>query len=373
MTGMLIRPALRRSQAQIRHVVPVRPSAARGLVARVYADVEREFGMLAPPVSLHSPAPEPLAACWSMLRESLVASGLVDRTAKEVVAASVSLGNACPYCVEVHSTTLRGLTRGRTAAAIAGDRIGSIADPALRELAAWGRASGRLDDVTRQERPFPAEQDAELVGVAVTFHYLNRMVEVFLGDSPIPPGLPTVARRGAVGLLGRLMGRTARTIRTPGASLDLLPAAPLPADLSWAAGVPSIAGAFARAAAALDLAAVRSVPESVRDLVLAELAGWHGQPAGISRGWVDGMVSGLPATERPAGRLALLTALAPYRVDGSVIEEFRSGRRGDETLIELTAWSSMVAARRVGSWLVGAPLPARPDRRGVDASRPPWR
>src|SRR5690606_8869078 len=43
--------------AQVRHVTPVRPRAARGLVAEVYAGLERDFGMLAPPVILHSPVP----------------------------------------------------------------------------------------------------------------------------------------------------------------------------------------------------------------------------------------------------------------------------------------------------------------------------
>jgi hypothetical protein len=70
MSGMLARKALRRSLDQIRYVSAVRPAAAQGLVARVYGKVERDFGMLAPPVALHSPAAGPLAACWLMLRDA---------------------------------------------------------------------------------------------------------------------------------------------------------------------------------------------------------------------------------------------------------------------------------------------------------------
>jgi hypothetical protein len=58
----------------------------------------------------------------------------------------------------------------------------------------------------------------------------------------------------------------------------------------------------------------------------------------------------LPPTDRPAGRSALLTALASYQVGPSVIEEFRIGRPADGALTELTAWASLAAARRVGSW-----------------------
>src|ERR1039457_6101964 len=42
---------------QVRHVTPVRIGAGPGLVRQVYRQVEREFGVLAPPMALHSPAP----------------------------------------------------------------------------------------------------------------------------------------------------------------------------------------------------------------------------------------------------------------------------------------------------------------------------
>src|ERR1700722_2652698 len=99
MSATLAQRALRRALDQIRYVSPVRPAAATGLVAAVYAQVEHDFGMLAPPVALHSPAPGPLAASWVMLRETLAVQGQADRAAKEMVAAAVSVENACPYCV----------------------------------------------------------------------------------------------------------------------------------------------------------------------------------------------------------------------------------------------------------------------------------
>ncbi len=101
------------------------------------------------------------------------------------------------------------------------------------------------------------------------------------------------------------------------------------------------------------------MPEPVRDLVVARLASWDGQPAGPAgpgRGWVEAAVSGLAADQRPAGRLALLVALASHQVSQSDVEEFRDrGRPGDQTLVELTAWASLAAARRTASWTAGRP------------------
>ncbi|MFC0863877.1 carboxymuconolactone decarboxylase family protein [Sphaerimonospora cavernae] len=358
MGTLLTRATLAGSLAQVRHVVPVRPDAAPDLVRRVYAQVERDFGMLAPPLILHSPAPESLAASWLMLRESLLASGAVPRRAKELAATAVSIGNACPYCVEVHKATLDSLTRGRYAAEIAADRLAGIADPDLRRIAEWARTSGRREEVASRGVPLPAGEGGELTATAVTFHYLNRMVNVFLGESPLPPGVPVRARRGMMRLFGLVMGGVAQKTAEPGASLDLLAAAPAPEDLAWAADVPHLREAFARAVAVVEEAGRRSVPEPVRELVTAALAGWNGDPPGPGRAWAAEAVSALPAAHRAAGRLALLTALASYQVDQGVVDEYRRAEPDDRALVELTSWASLAAARRIGSW--ARPTPAAP-------------
>lgn len=336
--GTLLAHATRRGTlAQIRHVTPVPPGAARGLVAGVYRQVCRDLGMLAPPIVLHAPAPGVLAASWLMLRETLLAEGSVSRAVKETVAAAVSAGNDCPYCVQVHTVALRGLVRARYAVAIAEGR--AVPDPHLRAVAAWARAGGT--------GPAPVPGGAELMGVAVAFHYLNRMVSVFLDRSPIPPGVPPALRGGVQTVAGWLMAPVVRRSRRPGVALGLLPPAPVPAELAWAAGVPRLADAFGRACAAVDAAGERAIPAPVRELLLERLAGWDGAPPGPDA-WGERAVADLGPDERDAGRLALLTAFAAYRVGPSVVGAFRRRHPDDRTLVELTSWASLAAARRLG-------------------------
>jgi AhpD family alkylhydroperoxidase len=294
MGALLARATRRATLAQIRHVGPVPPHRACGLVAEVYRRVEREFGMLAPPMSLHSPAPEVLAAAWVMLRESLLANGFASRAEKESVAAAVSALNACPYCVDVHGTTLAGL------------------DPSA---------------IASLSLPFPADKAAELTGVTVTFHYLNRMVNVFLPESPFPSRVPGAALARLRRAAARLMAGLARPRHVPGASLDLLPPADIPPDLAWAADSPVIEDAFARGYAAIDDAGSRSVPPAVRDLVHAELASRTRPP------------------REPIARLAWLVAFESYRVTDALIADFRARYPDDRTLIEFTSWVSLTAAR----------------------------
>jgi hypothetical protein len=327
----ILQRMLRRSLRTIRYVPATHPARAGDLVAAVYEQAEREFGMLPPPVALHSPAPTALAASWLMLRESLIANGSAERWVKETVAAEVSRGNSCPYCVAIHSASVTALHD---------DHGGG--DTATVE---WTRATSRRATASLP-RPFPDDQMAELVGVIVTFHYLNRMVTVFLPDSPLPPAVPTAMQGPAFGMLGRLIKAAASHPARPGASLDLLPAAQLPADMSWAAGNPVVAEAFARAAAAIDQAAV---PDSVRTMMASQLSTWDGSAPGISRDWLESPISGLPACDRPAGRLALLTAFASYQVDATAVAEFTED---DRDLVALISWASMAAAREAGSWTV---------------------
>ena len=276
-----------------------------------------------------------------MLRETLLANGSAARARKEVVAAAVSVANECPYCVAVHSAAFRGLGGGSAAAEIAAGRFDDVADPELRDTALWARQTGLPGQAQAPESGFP-----ELAGVAVTFHYLNRMVTMFLPESPLPPLTPKPMGGWVMGMLASAMTAPSPV---PGASLDLLPEAPLPAEFSWATGEPHVAKALARAAAAIDAIGGQIIPEPVRDLVLDRLLAWDGQAQGPSRSWADDCTGSLSPADRPLGRLALLAAFAPYQVTKGDVQAL--GSSGDEALIAVTSWASMAAARRVAARL----------------------
>jgi AhpD family alkylhydroperoxidase len=334
MVAPLVRFAVRRSLNDTRHVRVVKRRHATGLVAEVYRQVERDFKMLAPPTALHSASPPVLAASWMILRETLLAQGNAARASKEAVATGVSLANSCPYCADVHGMTLSALE--------------STDQSTVDLLEKWARESAVAS--TAGAVPFPADQAPELIGVAVTFQYYNRMVNVFLRESPFPSHVPDSAKPKARKVLGGVLRPSGAGPRL-GDSVGFLPPATVPGDLGWAAGNPVVVDAFARAYAAIDEAGERSVPAGVRAVVEARLSSWDGRPPGISRSWVNELVADLPEPDQPAARLALVVALASYQVDEGLVEAFRASGADDARLIELTAWASMAAARRISTWL----------------------
>ncbi|GAA2687057.1 carboxymuconolactone decarboxylase family protein [Actinoplanes palleronii] len=348
MTSLFARGARRVVLRQIRHLSPVRPAGTTS----VWHQMETEFGMAAPPVALHAAAPEVLDAVWLMLRETLLAGDPAGRATKETVAAAVSLANTCPYCVEVHGATLNGTRPGADARHLAAGRVDEVRDPAVRALARWARDGASR--VTPVPIPVPADQAAVVLGVAVTFHYLNRMVNVFLGESALE-AMPVAARPLGRRVAARIFGRFARAVVPPGQAVTALPARPLPADLSWAAPCAPIADALARAAAAIDEAGAAVLPDAVRELVLARLADPAESGPGLSaEPWLAEAVAPLPVGERPAARLALLVAFASYRVGDGDIAALRASGYGDGALVRLAAWAAMAAARSAGRLLSGA-------------------
>lgn len=333
----------------IRYIQPVAPNSTEGIVARVYPQIKKEFGALVEPFTLHSPSPELLAGAWSACRESLLV-GSVRRDVKEAVAATVSRINQCPYCVDAHTIMLNATSARNSADAIIHQRDDQIRDPAVRSIVKWAAATRSPGAKVLLSPPFSPKDAPEIIGTAVFFHYVNRVVSVLLSETPLPSNHPLLK-----GVLKKMAGwffsRAIHHSKTSGASLELLPASELPADLTWAKRSPNIAGAFARFAAVVNRAGRDSIPEDVRDCVVEHVQAWDGKDPGLGRHWVEEAMSGLNEKSKDIGRLVLLTALAPYQVDEGMVNAFTTHIIGDDRLLGALAWSSFTAARRIGTWL----------------------
>lgn len=336
----------------IKYVNPVKYEAAEGLAAQVYDQLQTDF-IPAPLIALHSPVPEVMAGAWSMLRETLMA-GQVNRSHKEAVAATVSRANECPFCVDAHTVMLRATSDDDVANAILQDAHERIQDPSIRALVQWVWANRTANANPALPLPFSQSEAPEIVGTAMTFHYLNRMANIFLGDSLLPFSMPSTLKTFTYRLYAATEGK--RVVRTlpSGKSLKFVPQTPLPDDLLWADGNPAVAGALAGLAMVIEEAGRQTLREPVRLLVKERVRAWNGEAMGMSRKWVEEAVSKVEPEHQAAARLALLTAFASYQVDAGIVEAFRSQYQSDAQLIAATAWASFTAARRASEWLAAS-------------------
>lgn len=336
----------------MRVIQPVAASAARGLVADVYAEIRRDFGALVEPFTLFSPAPRLLASAWAACRESLVV-GRVPRAHKEAVATAVSRANRCPYCVDAHAVMLAASGDAATGALLVAARDDEISDPALRALVAWTEATTARAHPALATPPFAARDTPEILGTAVFFHFVNRMVTALLGESPLPSRtiLPGLWRR----LAGRFFARALRREKGARSAIPALDDAPLPADLAWSAPAPPIARAFAQLAAVVEDAAAAALPAPERARIRDHLDAWDGAPAPLSRRWVEPIVGELAGPERTAATLALLAARSPHQIDESLLRAVRDAPGADERVVAALAWGAFEAARRIGAWSAPGP------------------
>jgi len=176
------------------------------------------------------------------------------------------------------------------------------------------------------------------------------MVSVLLSETPLPSSHRWV-REPLKRVAGWFFTPAVRRAKALGASLEFLPEAELPADLTWAESAPNVAGAFAGFAAVVDRAGRDLLPAKVRTCVREQVEAWDGADPGLGRGWADLALSGLDGTSKVAGRLVLLTAIAPYQVDERIVQAFVAHFPGDDKLLNALAWGSLTAARRIGTWL----------------------
>ena len=339
---------------QIHHLERPNYAGANGLAKQVIDQMAREY-QVAPPVTLHLVQPRLMAGVWAMTRESLVAGGL-DRSRREAIAAATAQINECPFCVDVHTMMLHGSGEHRLAKSLLeGDEV-DHGDDGWARLIEWAKATLSPSAEILLEPPFSPEDAPQMIGTAVVFHYINRMVNIFIDDSPLP--LPS-GLRWLKGTAGRFAGwafgrRMMGLIVEPGNAAFSLRDATLPSEFKWARSNSSVANAFATFAMVAEEAGRQALPEEVRRVVIEEVGKWTGTQPPFGRQWIDDPIATLTPTQRPAATLALLTALASYRVGDAEIAAFRKESPDDASLVGATAWASYVAVRRISTWIDGA-------------------
>lgn len=317
--------------SSFRYTEPLPPRSATGRVAEAYDQMARDFGIDRPPTFVVlSPAPEILTAAWALMRESLIA-GAGSRTGKQLAALGVSRANRCPFCVDAHTMLLHATGDHSLAERLArGERPGN--EQHARVLA-WGEATRAPG--TAEPYPFYPQHAPAYLGTALSFHFINRVVSALLTENLLPGNAQRF--RAVRSLVGRSVARTVRRKAVPGAALPLLDdPGPGPA---WAAGT-----AVGPAYAALRTATAPGADLLGRDesaFVHETLRAWDGSHPPLA--W-----AGLPGRdERPAARLALLAALAPYRITDEDVAAWRTPRHTDEQLVRLITYGAFTAVDRI--------------------------
>lgn len=327
--------------ATFRYTDPVLAKSASGRTADAYAQMAADFGIAEPaPLVALSPAPELFTSAWALLRESLLVGGDdalgsdgTTRTDRELVAVGVSLANRCPFCVNAHTMMLHATGDHRVAERVL--RGEQPEDPAQGRLLAWGKSTRTPQAPELVPAPFPRAHAPAHIGTALTFHFINRVASSLITEAILPCNAQRF--RAVRSLGGRTFQKRVRRSLAPGDSLSLFDD-PQPGP-SWAAGTP-IGPAYAALRAAATTGA-GLLDEADQAFVRATVAAWDG--AHPPPAW-----EALPdRTSSPGARLALLAALAPYRITDKDVAAWKKPPFSDHCLVHLIAYGAFTAVDRI--------------------------
>jgi AhpD family alkylhydroperoxidase len=329
----------------------ISPINRKTLNPELVRQIKREFGDLVEPLSLHTPVPELLVCAWSALRESLIA-GTIDRELKEAVASAVSISNQCPYCVDAHTLMLHGLARHDTAKAIAENRMDDIRDENLRAHIKWAGATNDPDSPIIAAPPFSKGDAPEIIAVVFVFQYINRMVSSLLSESPLPMGNSPL--KGIMKRVGALMfSKALKVDATRGESFKFnSESAALPDDMLWAKGNAYVDRAMAAWAYMIEEKSKHLISTEVLNILETYLLNWKGESPGLDPTWLSDAVKGHDEKTQTMASLALMAAVAPYRVDETTVQNFQRYFPDDDQLIITLSWASFSAARKIAGWLM---------------------
>ena len=274
--------------------------------------------------------------------------GNVPREMKETIAACISQLNQCPYCVDAHTILLTAKGDNKTAQQITKKQYQNIENPKTRKMAAWALSTLSPNSDLIANPPFEDQEAPEVIGTAVFYHYINPLVTIFLGETPLPiPILRAPMKKIASRLFKKAVSRPTKS----GTSLFLLSERNLPKDLSWAKNSTSIAGAYGRLAAVITNIEKTYVPVATRKTITQHVEKWSPEPHQKKTEWVDEAAEKADSLTEIATNLAYLTINQPYRMKKEIIDSFQKQCPHKNQLLAITAWASFMKAKKIGTWL----------------------
>lgn len=331
----------------IKYIKYISPNKAKSQQKELYQQIKRDFGMVAEPFLLHSLHYELTASVWAVLRESCLVNRYVNRTITESIATTISSINSCPYCVDAHSIILIGTKNKTIGKAIAENNCEDIENPAVRRIVHWAKKNKELGSETIQTPPFAQIEAPEIIGTAVVFHYINRMVSVLLDESPLPMnGFVKDILKAIVSKI--TFSKAINRLKKAGDSLTFIRDIQCDDDFYWAKSDDNIHKTFSALKSVVFDLADKYIPTDIQNFLIEAAKDWDGQSMGISRNWVKKYLENFDEKFHPLLNLALLTMFADYQINEKTIQKFKKFDISDEALLSVLAFSSFIVATQIG-------------------------
>ncbi len=326
---------------------------AQGVVKKINQQTERDF-LLAAPQSISTPSERVHAVRWAALREVFAVKTHVKRATKETLAAVVAQSNTCPFCEDVHGASVSATGDNIVAEAIVNGTWQNLKDEKTKLLIEWGLNTRNSDASIIKNPPFSEIEAPEIIGTALTFHSINRLVNIFLTESPMPGILGSkLLKKLALRIASMTMFKSMveKNVKA-GDALQFIENHAVQEHLHWAQAVPAYAKVLAAEEFLLTKIEQDLIPSVSGKLLKEKVSRWQGEEMPMGKAWLSDILKDLDENEKPIAKMMFLAAFAPYTVTENDINEFRKVKPSDEELVEVCFWAIQILTNRIGEWLV---------------------
>lgn len=324
--------------------------AAAGLKKKVFDQMKRDF-ILGEPLTVSYPSERQLVFRWMINREAYLVKTHVDRALKDAVAFGVSKTNQCPFCAESHAMMVAATGHREEARKIR--RSSGQDDNQLIKVTEWARQSLDPSADLVQSPPFSKEEAPELIGTFYCFNVTNRLVNIFLGENPLPVSKDKKLLYSIMSFVAtRFMLKPAVTKKLePGESITLISIPEEGPTPAWTKEVKTASNAFQAMVRHVGEIEEELIPQPVAERVDRILENWNGQPWPPRGEWLNDQADGVGPSEQPLLKLALLVMFASYSVTHDDITAFRKFHPDDRSLIDLCYWAANKVSLRILDWV----------------------
>ena len=349
------RKMLEQNAKAVKHLKILGLNNAAGKIKKINQQIDRDFG-LAGPFTLSTPSERVHAVRWANAREIFVMSTFVKRLTKEVVAAGVSEINACPYCVDVHGTSIKSTGATHISKNIIAGKWRQIEDNNLKQLYQWSINTRNPTAEIIINPPFNREEAPEIIGTALEFHSTNRLVSIFLDKSPLPSFLSNrFIKKFALNIASKTLFKSMVSKHIPnyGESLQFIEDNGGNNNTnSFYQNIPAFQKTQYLNIHLLDLIEKEYISPSVASLFYANITNWNGEEKPLGLSWLNNLLKDIREKEQPVAKLVFLAAFAPHMISENVVSAFREVYPSDKALLEVCYWSIQKITQRIESWLI---------------------
>lgn len=337
----------------VKHIKAVGIKDAQGIVKEINLQIDRDFS-LAGPLTLSTISKRVHAVRWANTREIFVVETNVQRVVKETIASGIAKTNNCPYCEDVHDTSISSAGDAETSKAITNGSWKSLKSEKIKKLIEWSLNTRNPNSRIIKNPPFSKTEAAEIIGTALVFHSTNRLANIFLDNSPLPKLLTnSIFKKSALNIASKTLFKTMVMKKgKAGDSLQFIHNGTNSGNHKWAEYVPSYAKTlYARDSLLAELEVVL-IPKTIAQIFKNKVNEWGGEEMPLGRAWLNDTICNLTEMEKPIATLVFLSAFAPFTITDKDIANFYKIKTSEKDLLEVCYWSVEIVTNRISEWLI---------------------